>query len=66
MNDTSRPGDNLYTVSLVALDATSGKLKWFYQQVPHDVWGYDVASPPVLFDFIPISVNHLSLIVLNE
>ena len=50
MDDVSRPGDNLYTVSLVALDAETGKLKWYYQQVPHDVWGYDVASPPVLFD----------------
>ncbi len=52
MNDISRPGDNLYTVSLVALDTETGKLKWYYQQVPHDVWGYDLASPPVLFDFI--------------
>ena len=52
MNDISRPGDNLYTVSLVALDTETGKLKWFYQQVPHDVWGYDLASPPVLFDYI--------------
>lgn len=50
MDDVSRPGDNLYSVSLVALDANTGKLKWFYQQVPHDVWGYDVASPPLLFD----------------
>lgn len=50
MNDISRPGDNLFTVSLVALDADSGKLRWFYQQVPHDVWGYDLASPPVLFN----------------
>lgn len=52
MNDISRPGDNLYTVSLVALDAETGKLKWYYQQVPHDVWGYDVASPPVLFNYV--------------
>ena len=50
MEDVSRPGDNLYTVSLVALDAVSGKLRWFYQQVPHDLWGYDVSSPPVLFN----------------
>lgn len=49
MNDVSRPGDNLYTVSLIALDADSGKLRWYYQQVPHDLWGYDVASPPALF-----------------
>ena len=51
MDDTTRPGDNLYTVSLVALDINTGKLKWYYQQVPHDRWGYDVASPPILFDF---------------
>ena len=51
MTDGTRPGDNLYTVSLVALDANTGKIKWHYQQVPHDVWGYDMASPPVLFDW---------------
>jgi glucose dehydrogenase len=34
------------------LDANTGKLKWHYQQVPHDLWGYDVASPPVLFHTI--------------
>ncbi len=45
-----RPGDNLYTVSLVALEAATGKLVWHFQQVPHDMWGYDVASPPTLFD----------------
>jgi glucose dehydrogenase len=51
MDDSTRPGDNLYTVSLVALDLATGTLRWHYQQVPHDRWGYDVASPPVLFDF---------------
>ncbi len=50
MDDVTRPGDNLYTVSLVALDIETGKLRWYYQQVPHDMWGYDVASPPVLLD----------------
>lgn len=48
--DSTRPGDNLYTVSLVALDSKTGKLVWHFQQVPHDMWGYDVASPPTLFD----------------
>ena len=52
LEDASRPGDNLYTVSLVALDAATGKLRWQYQQVPHDLWGYDVASPPFLFDLV--------------
>jgi len=52
MDDSTRPGDNLYTVSLVALEINTGKLRWHYQQVPHDRWGYDVASPPVLFDLL--------------
>lgn len=51
MNDVTRPGDNLYTVSLVALDVHTGARKWHYQQVPHDLWGYDLASPPVLFNY---------------
>ena len=50
MIDAERPGDNLYTVSLVAVDAKTGRHAWHYQQVPHDRWGYDVASPPILFD----------------
>lgn len=45
-----RPGDNLYTSSLVAIELKTGKLLWHYQQIPHDIWGLDVASPPVLFD----------------
>ncbi len=50
MEDSTRPGDNLHTSSLIALDARTGKLVWHHQQVPHDRWGYDVASAPVLFD----------------
>lgn len=48
MADDTRPGDNLYTSSLVALNLKTGKLIWAYQQIPHDRWGYDVATPPVL------------------
>jgi PQQ-dependent dehydrogenase (methanol/ethanol family) len=44
------PGDNLYTVSLAALDVATGKLRWYYQMVPHDEWDYDPASPPVLLE----------------
>ena len=47
----TRPGDNLYTMSLVALDVKTGQLRWYYQQVPHESWGYDVASPPFLLDY---------------
>jgi hypothetical protein len=49
-NGERRPGDNLYTESLVALDIHSGKMKWYYQETPHDVWDYDASSPPVLVD----------------
>jgi len=47
---SARPGDNLNASSLVALDVNSGEVRWHYQQVPQDVWGYDVASASVLFD----------------
>jgi alcohol dehydrogenase (cytochrome c) len=45
-----RPGDNLYTNSIVALDLASGKLKWSFQELPHDVWDLDAVSPVVLVD----------------
>jgi PQQ-dependent dehydrogenase (methanol/ethanol family) len=47
----TRPGDNLYTASLIALDVKTGALRWHHQITPHDIWGYDVAAPPVLLDF---------------
>ena len=48
LDGSVRPGDNLYTDAIVALDATSGKTKWYYQTVPHDVWDLDAVSPPVV------------------
>ena len=53
-NDVSlaRPGDNHYASSLVALDVNTGEVRWHYQQVPHDLWGYDVASASILFDAV--------------
>jgi alcohol dehydrogenase (cytochrome c) len=45
-----RPGDNLYTDSIVALEAKTGKLKWHYQFTPHDVHDWDAEEPPVLVD----------------
>ncbi len=46
----ARPGDNLYTASIVALDADTGKLKWHYQFTPHDTHDWDSAHVPVLAD----------------
>ncbi len=45
-----RPGTNLYANSVVALDAVTGKLKWYYQIVHHDVFDADVAAPPSLVE----------------
>ena len=47
-----RPGDNLYSNSLVAIDAGSGERVWHFQMVHHDVWEYDNVGPPVLGDII--------------
>jgi glucose dehydrogenase len=44
----SRPGPNLYTNSLVKLDAKTGKLKWYYQLTPHDIYDWDLQDPPIL------------------
>ena len=45
-----RIGDNLYTDSVVALDAKTGALKWHFQFTPHDVWDYDAQEPTALVD----------------
>jgi alcohol dehydrogenase (cytochrome c) len=49
-NGDVRPGDNLYTCSLLALDATSGKMKWHFQFTPHDTHDWDANEIPLLFD----------------
>jgi quinoprotein glucose dehydrogenase len=46
----SRTGINLYANCLLALDANTGKLKWYFQAVHHDRWDYDVPAPPSLID----------------
>lgn len=46
----TRPGDNAYTDSIIALHAATGKLAWWYQEVPHDLWDYDASAPVILFD----------------
>jgi outer membrane protein assembly factor BamB len=47
---SSRPGSNLYTDSLVKLNATTGKLEWYYQLTPHDLYDRDLEDPPMLVD----------------
>ncbi|HXE57405.1 MAG TPA: PQQ-dependent dehydrogenase, methanol/ethanol family [Gemmatimonadales bacterium] len=50
LNGAVRPGDNLYTNSVVAVDLETGRYRWHFQTIPHDVWDLDAASPPVLVD----------------
>ncbi len=49
-NGSVRKGDNLFSASIVAVDAKSGTYRWHFQQVHHDIWDYDGPSPVVLFD----------------
>ena len=51
-DDHERPGDNLYSDAIVAVDLKTGKYRWHYQTVPHDLWDYDLAGPTVLVDAI--------------
>ena len=49
-NGSTRAGDNLYSSSVVALDAKTGKYRWHYQIVHHDIWDFDAPTPLILFD----------------
>ncbi len=50
MDGPLRPGDNLYTDSVVVLNADTGKLDWYIQQVPHDTHDWDTAAAPALYE----------------
>jgi quinohemoprotein ethanol dehydrogenase len=50
LNGSNRAGDNLFTVSIIALDVMTGEYRWHFQQVHHDIWDYDSPNPVILFD----------------
>ena len=50
LNGNLRPGDNLFSVSMVAIEVKTGKYRWHFQQVHHDIWDYDSPNPVILFD----------------
>ncbi len=50
LNGTIREGDNLFSASLVALDAATGQYRWHFQLVRHDIWDFDAPNPTILFD----------------
>jgi len=45
-----RPGDNLFSTSVIALDVKTGQRRWHYQTVKHDIWNYDNPTAPILLD----------------
>jgi alcohol dehydrogenase (cytochrome c) len=49
-----RPGDNLFTASTIALDADTGKIVWYFQEVPNEHWDFDTPSPKMLYE---VSIN---------
>jgi glucose dehydrogenase len=49
-NPYGRPGDNLYTNSLISWDPDSGKMNWYHQYTPGDMWDYDEAGTHILID----------------
>ena len=59
-----RPGDNLYTNSMIAVDLDTGKYKWHFQYIAHDVWDLDAVSPVILTEakdksgkMIPVAIH---------
>jgi len=62
----TRPGDDLYTACVLAIDASSGKLKWYFQFTPHDLYDYDANQTPVLLDLSELGVKHHLLVQANR
>ena len=66
MDGDVRPGDNLYTCAVIALDADTGKLEWHFQFTPHDVHDWDAIADPVLLDLTVQGKNTKALIQANR
>jgi len=61
-----RPGDNLFSSSVVAVDANTGKYLWHFQLVHHDVWDYDMQSAPLVVDLQRGGATIPALLVVNK
>lgn len=61
-NGAVRPGDNLYTDAVVALDPDDGKLRWHFQWTPHDIWDYDGVNEVILAD-LPIGGSTVKALI---
>ena len=63
---TDRPGDNLFSSSVVAVDANTGKYLWHFQLVHHDIWDYDTQSAPLLVDLTRDGTTVPAVIIVNK
>lgn len=63
---TDRPGDNLFGSAIVAADAATGKLLWYFQAVHHDIWDYDTEAPPTLVDVHRDGKTIPAVVVVNK
>jgi quinoprotein glucose dehydrogenase len=63
---TDRPGNNLFSSSVVAVDANTGKYLWHFQLVHHDVWDYDTQSAPLVVDLVRNGTTVPALIMVNK
>jgi quinoprotein glucose dehydrogenase len=63
---TDRPGNNLFSSSVVAVDANTGKYLWHFQLVHHDIWDYDTQSAPLVVDLIRNGTTVPALIMVNK
>ena len=62
-----RPGDNLYSQSLLALDASTGEKAWHFQMIHHGIWDYDPPAPPLVFDIAdPRNMNGIKTPVVAQ
>jgi len=71
----NRPGDNVNSNSLIALDIKSGKILWSFQEIKHDIWDKDIASPPIVttifkdnkkIDVVVVPTKHGNTIILDR
>ena len=63
---TDRPGNNLFSSSVVAVDANTGKYLWHFQVVHHDIWDYDTQSAPLLVDLVRNGATIPAVIIVNK
>jgi len=61
-----RPGDNLFGTAIVAAEAATGKLLWYFQVVHHDIWDYDTETPPTLIDVHQNGKTIPAVVIVNK